>query len=751
MKPLYIQKQLPVFEKNAAEVTLPDDPNTWANELIQELYKQTPYVADFDASVEMDKVDDERGTGLGVVLLRNKTEMQNTQDDAGRKAIGIRQVRIPVVISDGKLQPFDLLVMENSQMLPLTEQRLRQAMFRPQAFDVTSRTPGDQSMVGQLFPPYRQNYGFGGAGATMGVGMGKEGADASSIEFHDKMKKILGLSDADVAKMKADKAPAAHASQEPTMHGTIIEGILNPGKKKQSAAMANSTTPTQILTKVKDLVPKVKHGSLLKAVLPTMYNNDFVTITESLAALSGTGLIEKNASGLGRALEVLSQFEDNSQAFRKMASDVLPHDVLQIRHLDTGGYEVKYAYSAAWDPKSEVVDRGTLVKMAGEKVALDVDLNGSVTSTNGPTPNAKGEDPESAESKPENISSFGMYRVKKEEDGQELVGYVFPNLMDTDGEALPIALFTNGSVTALQDAIVGDSVGSDSGLVFGPHKGHGMFVRQLPNGKVDAVVPMSVISGYSVGEDKSMKVKVFDGREMFVKVQPNLTHPTESDDMCLIPDTFKWMPLGGDSVNLISDPAEWSSHSKTAEAEGHVTLRAWDNDNVLLSGEPIEKMGSSSIHTDLDEAAFLFAGFGTDLKYLGEKIGESVFHNTPVKVKIGRQIQTYEQTAREATKTAMARLSGIPDLRVNLAKEAAFIPDPLAVDTVLSLGFINPENIETFIAYLPVIDESQSKLCELLMASRLGLSVVPKGALEKAIKSTEEVINGLKVLAFQKQ
>jgi hypothetical protein len=69
---------------------------------------------------------------------------------------------------------------------------------------------------------------------------------------------------------------------------------------------------------------------------------------------------------------------------------------------------------------------------------------------------------------------------------------------------------------------------------------------------------------------------------------------------------------------------------------------------------------------------------------------------------------------------------------------------------VLSLGFINPQNIMTFVSYLPELDASQERLCELLVAARLGLTDVPTSPLEKAIKAVEEVLEGLKVLAFQK-
>ena len=52
---------------------------------------------------------------------------------------------------------------------------------------------------------------------------------------------------------------------------------------------------------------------------------------------------------------------------------------------------------------------------------------------------------------------------------------------------------------------------------------------------------------------------------------------------------------------------------------------------------------------------------------------------------------------------------------------------------------------------MPVIDDAQMKMCELLLAARLGLREIPTPALEKAIRSTEDVLEGLKVLAFQKQ
>jgi hypothetical protein len=121
----------------------------------------------------------------------------------------------------------------------------------------------------------------------------------------------------------------------------------------------------------------------------------------------------------------------------------------------------------------------------------------------------------------------------------------------------------------------------------------------------------------------------------------------------------------------------------------------------------------------------------------------------PVQVRIGRYIKLAEDQEKEASVSAREMLERMPSLRQNLFKEAAFITDPDAVDTVLSLNFINPENLHTFIAYLPVIDETQERLCNLLFAARMGLSDIPESALSTSVRSTEEVLEGLKTMAFQ--
>ena len=950
MQPLYLAPAEPMFEKNASEVTLPENANAWPNEIMQELYKQVPYIADFDPEVVMDRVDAERAYGFGHVEVKNKTELQHGASEQALQAVGIQQVRIPVIIKNRKLYPFDIIITAESKALPLTETRIRQALFRPQAFDVTSRTPGDMSMVGQLYPPYRQNYGGGGGGVGMSAGMGKEssaleqylekeagllqrasetvaresalgtrkglGAAAENIWKSDKGKVLGGVAAAtglvaankginyalnrhrdkrlakDIALevhkeagllqrasetvaresalgtrkglgaaaeniWKSDKGKVLggvaaatglvaankginyalnrhrdkrlakdialevhkegsslgedavddllhrggpytdqelhalhphvgaeentkyqralhHAKQtHPTgnhdliamrmhMNGSSgahlakraekcakcgsLEKCACVGMGKRAAAtIPNSTLPDPKDTTVRRMVPKLKHASVLSAILPTINVVDYTKFASALEEPGLRALYLRNKVATAPAITLLSGYDPAGVDKTASALSALVRpNVVQVIKLDRG-YQVKTASTEFWQPQVRVVDRGEAVQMLGSKVVLAADMTGAVTVTEG-----DGAVDQSPESKPEIIASFGLYRVK-DDKGQELVGFVFPNLLDTDGTPLPIALFSNGSATAMQESIAGEAVGKDSGLIFGPPSGYGMFVRQLPNGGVDAMVPMTIKGGYAEGGSHKLHVETYDGREMFAEQQPNIQSPTDVDGTCIVPETFRWMSLGGDAVDLVEHPEQWGQAKEASRSFASVVIRSDGTNTFSLTGIPVEKLASSEkqfLH--LDDAMFLLAGLGTNLDYASEKLAESVAFSAPVQVRVGRYIKTAQDQRNDAVKIAAIRFAGMPNLRCSLIKEAAFIPDPSAVDTVLSVGFINPENIMTFVSYLPQLDASQERLCELLVAARLGLSDVPTSPLEKSIKSLEEVLEGLKVLAFQK-
>jgi hypothetical protein len=82
-------------------------------------------------------------------------------------------------------------------------------------------------------------------------------------------------------------------------------------------------------------------------------------------------------------------------------------------------------------------------------------------------------------------------------------------------------------------------------------------------------------------------------------------------------------------------------------------------------------------------------------------------------------------------------------IRKCMVKEASLIQDPAAVDTVLSLNFINAENIKTYISSLPVIEKVESDLCAMLVSSRMGMRQIDEASTKSAIENLDKVKNGL--------
>lgn len=672
------------FEKVAAEVALPEDPNSWPNEILQELFKQVPYISDFEPHVVMDRVDAERGYAFGHVEVMNKTEMQRGMNPESLMAAGIKQARIPVIVRDRKLQSFDVLVTENSRVVPLTEARLRTAVFRPQAFDVTSLTPGDTSMVGQLYPPFRQGMGGGIGGGGLSMGMGKQGSAKCCAKC---------------------------------------------GKEK-CACMG-------------------KEASLLAAILPTIEPETYSTLFDRLGEDQLQAAFLKNASATFRVLGLLSKYEPVDPV--KVAAAMygsLSADVVQLTKIATG-YHAKAANHAFWAPMDRVLDRGEAVKAFGEKIVLAADMHGTVTMAEG----AGEEVPEGMldESMGQPIAEFGTYRVQ-DEKGRKLVGFVFPHLTDVDGTVLPMMLFTNGSQAALQGEMVGEKVSDEIvSLDEGHPRGYGIFWGVL-NGEHVATVPMDIQGSLGGEGGVSFVAHTIDGKQADVKIQPNIQEVMAVDGSLLLPSEMHWLPLDeAETVQIHgnAEAAEKTAHPTTAF--GTVTIRSGGEDSFSFDGPPVEKLAYR--HTSFlsfDDATFLLAGFGISPKAAETKLAQAWGHSAPVDVRVNRFIKTAKEQIQPAEKKASALRDLVHELRTDLLKEASVIPDPVAVDTVLSLGFINPENLGTFIGYLPLIDEAQSRMCELLVASRLGLQDVPTSALEKAVRATEDVLEGLKVLAFQK-
>jgi hypothetical protein len=649
------------FEKLAAEAQLPEDPNSWPQEILQELYKQVPYISDFAPHVKMQKVDAEKAYGFGYVEVNNQTEAQNSAAPQQLAAAGVRQVRIPVIVKQGKLQPFDLLVTDDSKVLPLTESRIRQAIFRPQTFDVTSQTPGDQSLIGALYPPYRQNYGMGGGGLVL------------------------------------DKTSS-------------------------------------------------KQASVLELILPTVTQSDLDEFLKVARDPSVRAAYVQNEAAQEAVTLLLNHHPDQQQKLAQMLPGMIAPTVAQVVKVDDG-YLLKTASHLCWAPVEQHIDRRELVERFGYKVALAADMSGGVTI------GGQGVQGEELPSHMTSITRGGLYNVEDVE-GRQLVGHVFVNLIDVDGHEVPLCLFTNGAVAAVQGDIVGQPAGEAKEPPTGEYPmGFGSFV-DMTGDEPKATVPLDVQGSAegADGEPATFRASTWDGREVVVSVQPNLQVVVGTEEgRMLIPSGWRWLPLERAGTTALKGAED----AQGVEKEAHrwyttVRVRSGGPSSFSLEGAPVEKLAYSEREMiGLDQAMFLLAALGVDQEYGTRKLGEAVGTSRPVEVRVGRLLKTAHERVEQAKTAAAEFMVDLPRFKRQLFKEAALVADPVAVDTVLSLGFINPENVMAMVGYLPVLDTAQRRLCELLLAARSGLPTVSSSALERCVRALEEVLQGLKVLGFQ--
>jgi len=667
---LFLDRKELTFEKTALEARMSEDANEWPQQILDQLYQQAPFTSHYSPKVVLREVDPDRRYALGHVELLNKLAINPRDDDTPAKLKGKQKAIVPVIVREGKLSPLDLL-MDNGQVEPLTEDRLRRSLFRPSLFEAIRQRPGDMSMIEQLYPPNRQ---FGGARGPLitEAGAGEEGVKVSSAkpEF---------LLDAILPTIKE-----AHLQE-------VGEFFRDP---VICAAYANN-----------------------EAALP---------------------FIDKLAQAQATPRKAAADF-------LKTAASIVKPDVIQVQKIE-GGFRIKTANAAALLPTADDVPREQAVGTLGGDLVSKVEQDGTTTITTQPNVKETLEDIHVAV-----VDSFGLYKVRTEGDNKELVGWVFPKVMDLTGEVLPLGVFSNGSESAIQENIAGVPIARQSDVLDSPPSEAGMFYMPSKSG-AQGIVPVFVRATNDIGPQTEYLCQTIMGEHCTLVKVPGIKTVTQiATQRYAIPEDVGFMPLPN-QINLASDP---SAFTKVGEARAYATaVRViTDGQTYSFEGLPVDKVAGvmPTRFLDLDDAIFLGAVLGEHpekvktacLKVLSQGHQEFWFQARP--------IVTMREKYAEAKKEATVLLNKVPDLRAVLVKEAAPLFDPTSVDKILSLGFLNPENVMVFAEYIPEIEDTIHKVAELLLASRLGLSAVDTTALERSLVHLDKVVAGLKTLTNQPQ
>lgn len=659
---LFLDQNLkPVFEKLAASVKLSDNSDNWQREIASEVFKQLPYLADFAVNVVLDRVDPQRGYAFGSAEVSNQTDSPLPDQPES-------SIHIPIIVRDRMMQPLDVML-DGKEAIPLNERRLREKLFRTDAFESSTRKPTDQGMVDQLYPPMRTNYGYGNSVAT-GAGVGGFGKQASLCE---------------------------------AIGGTISD------RQYDSFVSQLQVDDTRLLY---------------------MRNAELLKVAYSMASTRHAP-VEKTAQALVRGIKPT---------------------VVQFTKLASGNFHVKWANAGAFAPQEAQATPDQAGAMAGQDLS-QMQPGQTMTVTTQKAQKQALDEPDGSL-----IKEFGDYTVKNDDTGESLTGTVLP-VVDFQMQPLELFVFTDGASSyGMQDEIIGvreDGPGGGA-LQAGagqPPQGDGIFVYHPQGGaKPFCTLPITIAttSQDPQGMTTLMASDVF-GAQLSLVLTPGLSsfEALDEDGTIAIPDDMQWIPLSGQPIHLAKGDSP-DPKGDLKSLPGEVSLKSSGPGEVSMDGMPLAKVARDQrwfIKTA--EAAFLLCAMGmpeADAHAALKEVETRESHH--VKLAGLLPITPLWEIHAEMEKKAAKLISQFDyDFwQRDLVKEAAALQDTETADKVLAMNFINPENISIFASYLPDLDNTSMKLAEVLLASRLGMSQVPEGAAERAMKNMEEVIGGLRSL-----
>jgi hypothetical protein len=670
-----------------ASAELEEDATQWPRQVLTELFRALPEVSEYTPEVKFMHTNEEQGYALGVVVITNATNTALSAEGAGRRT---PKALIPILIKSGRLCPLDIVMSSSGRMYPLTADRVREILYRPEPFDMLSDDWNDSS-IWQLFqPPGRGDFGTGSPqGGSPGQG---------------------------------------------------IQYMMGPGMKSASAG-----DPPELLPAIRDMLLQPHLDALTERL-----NGDplfLKTASDNHAFLSVLALI---ANAEGRS-------EKTAAAYHQVVLDSFPVQVAQLGW-DGASYAVKTANRDAGIVREYKLDRGEFLRFAGEKIAEKVDTQGTVHVSE-----PKADKPESVlvggprGERPKRIDTSGRWTVYEAQTGKPHTGFVFTGLVDTDGNRVPICVFVSEDGCVIQDQMAGATPvpsGPDAGLELpnDPPKGEGVFLVSREAWDMVATVPVTVKGSVSSEDARRYHCTDLSGEEVTIVAQRGaqgiLAFPKRKE--IIVPFGAAFIATSVKTLPPMIAEAPEDPIPKYAAARmltPLISVTALGDDLYNLSTRHLPKLASALPLKELsaDDATFVLcaAGLSTEDAYRAlDKAAACAALNVV-------DVQDFGSLPVIDKEKIASFARDVASLRVDLSKEAAALSDPMTIDAVLSLDFINSENVRTFISMIPYLEKALNRVCELVFASRLGMDEIPEAAASRAARGMNDAIRGLKALALR--
>ena len=460
----------------------------------------------------------------------------------------------------------------------------------------------------------------------------------------------------------------------------------------------------------------------------------------------------------------------NMNEFRQGIENLIPRSIAMLKKNGPNNYNILTSPDGHFHPGITAASREDAERFISEISDCvqdhmnEVDQNGekllAVPEHDGRDAFLAREDVEEVES----CDEFDHYVVKNQR-GVSFEGVVIPKVINFDQSPANVKIFLSRTMGTVQPDIWGVRVENSRYEIPScePRVGQtGCFVYQPDKSHALATIPVTIraISGEPVynsgGMDSpvggSMKLHAHDLMGMKVTLKINSCMDIKriakvGDNEYHLPGYMKWVPM--ESFDTVSN----SPHSHAVKVAGArltdrpVTLIPTGYHQYSMRGVDKYAHAAKWDPTNLErhQAHFLLTCLGASQEKIAHffkrahRAGSAEIHGLNF-------IPTREEKVASAMPLAKKLHKTAESLRANLIKEASYIENSQTVDSLLSLNFVNPENISKFIGKIPQLKASVSCLASCLIASRLGLQEIPEEAASTSMTRLIEVINGLERL-----
>lgn len=498
-----------------------------------------------------------------------------------------------------------------------------------------------------------------------------------------------------------------------------------------------------------------KEGSICSKIASTVSRKDFARFDEVFDKGGELQrMVSKSAAVVACLQDLTSDPTDPTDlsAFAVKAASMQRTDVIQIRP-EGYGYKVKYASAPDSMAPQEFVCSTIKARQMFPADALKVaDTLGVATLTNVEA------SPDTLHENWEAASEFGVHEVV-DRMGNKRLGFIIPEMHDpmSGKKVANSALFVGDGEHAIHPAIPSRLMAKEAELpVTSRIRGYGVFVKQADGG-VYATVPVNIDSTFVVEGEPRFVGNINGIPTEFTPVKGLKVAMAGRQGEVLLPDDMQFVALG-DAFPLQTTKNPLQEIQK--EATGTMAeIRAWPG-GVDLRGPVFEKLGTGTY--DWADGLFWLAAAGMPQNMAIEVMNKCAEVEAPLQIFGLVPLTPFEDRVANAVAEAAQKLASMPAVakalfrnKPCLLKEAAAIEfdkqayalaDADSVDVILSLNFLSPENVSTFLESLPRMEETATKLASVVLASQLGLSAVPKTAAVRAMFALEDVISGLRTL-----